>query len=138
MSRASDTRLGLAEFLTELQAELSKARSQAKMDDLKVSVDRVTLEVDILYTLTQSAESPTSMKPEFWVLGSAAQNAKDDAGSPHQNMQHLIVQLTPTPEADPEDHPDHLTATSLLQPVRLPRGELTTKRPTEGRGGPSV
>jgi hypothetical protein len=41
---------------------LSKALVQAETDDLKFSVDGVTLEVDISYTLTQSAESPKRVK----------------------------------------------------------------------------
>jgi hypothetical protein len=99
---------------------LSKARAQAEAGDLKFSVDGVTLELDISYTLTQSVGSPTRVKPEFWVDGSAAQEAKDGAGTAHRNMQHLIVRLTPTPEAADADESEEVAAISLLPRARLP------------------
>ena len=123
MFQGSDARLGLAEYLTGLQAELSKARAQAERDDLKFSVDGVTLEVDFSYTLIASAESPTRVKPEFWVLGSAAQEAKDDAGTAHRDMQHLIVRLTPRSEAADADGPEEVAAIPLLSRARLPDAE---------------
>ncbi|MFC4174162.1 trypco2 family protein [Microvirga sp. GCM10011540] len=84
MSRSSDTGLGLAEYLTALQAELSTAGAQAKRNDSKFSIDGVTLQVDISYTLVASADSPTSTKPQFWVLGPATQDTKDGNSPVHQ------------------------------------------------------
>lgn len=52
-SLASNTPLGLAEFLAAVQAELC-----AGEHDLRFSVDCVTLEVDVSSTLSISPESP--------------------------------------------------------------------------------
>ena len=123
MSLESDARLGLAEYLTRLQAELSKARVQAESDNLKFSADGVTLEVDISYTLTQSAELPATVKPEFWVLGSAAQEAKDGDGTAHRDMQHLIVRLTPRPEAADAEESEVVSVISSLPRAPLPDAE---------------
>jgi hypothetical protein len=120
MPRGPDARVGLAEFLTELQTELSKARSRADRRDLEFSVDGVTLEVDVSYTLTESRDdAPTGVKPEFWVVGSATQNASDAAGSAHSQTQHLIVQLTRRPETADADESDHVAPLSLLPPAPL-------------------
>jgi hypothetical protein len=121
----------LAEFLTELQAELSKARSQAETDDLEFSVDGVTLDVDISYTLTQSPESPTRVKPEFWVLGSAAQDATVGAGAAQGNMQHLSVRLTPRLVAADMDEPKEVAPLSPLPRAALPDAEEMTNRTTK-------
>jgi hypothetical protein len=118
MSRESDAQLGLAEYLTQLQAELSRALAQREADDIKFSVDGVTVELDIIYTLTQSAGSPTSVKPEFWLLGPGAQAG---AGSAHRNQQHLIVQLTRKPET--ADEPEDVAAASLWPPTRSAEAE---------------
>jgi hypothetical protein len=49
------TPLGLAEFLAAVQAELGTAGEE---HDLRFSVDRVTLEVDVSSTLSISPDSP--------------------------------------------------------------------------------
>lgn len=114
MPRESDVRLRLAEYLTELQAELSRARTQSELDDSGFSLAGVTLELNVSYTLTRSAKSPATMLPEFWVLGAAARQAEDDAGATHQDIQHLIVRLAPKPEAADTDESDEVTAIPSL------------------------
>lgn len=123
MPRESDARLRLAEYLTELQAELSKARAQSELDDSRFSVDAVTLEVDISYTLTRSAKSPATMQPEFWVLGSGARKVEDAAGSTHRDAQHLIVRLSPKLEAADADESEEVATIPLLPPTRLSNAE---------------
>ncbi len=54
-SLGSNTPLGLADFLAALQAELGAG---AEDHDLRFSVDRVTLEVDVSSTLSISPDSP--------------------------------------------------------------------------------
>ena len=98
MSERSDARLGLSEFLAELGAELSKARSQTEKNKLTYDFDEVTLELDIAYTLKQSPRTPTKVKPKFWVLGRGSRDAEDGLPSPQWNMQRLILRLTPRPE----------------------------------------
>ena len=87
MSRKSDARFGLAEYLTQLQAELSRVCARAEVDDLKFRVDGVTVEVDVLCTPIESADSPTAATREFWLLGSAAQAG---AGSAHRDVQNVV------------------------------------------------
>jgi hypothetical protein len=95
MSEGSDARIGLSEFLAQLVAELSKARSQTEKDNLNYSVDAVTLELDIAFTLTQSAETPNKVKPEFWVLRRESRDVEEGLPSAQGTMQHLILRLTP-------------------------------------------
>ncbi len=123
-TRGFVARIGLAEYLTGLQAELSKACTQAVLEDLKFSVDGGTLELDISFTLTESAESPTTTKPEYWVIGSTVQEAKDDAGTTHRDMQHLIVRLASRPEAiDTEGLEEVPAIMPKLLRTRLPEAE---------------
>jgi hypothetical protein len=81
--------------MAELVAELSKARSQTDKDNLNYGVDEITLELDIAYTLTESADTPNKVKPEFWVLRRDWRDAEDESPSAQWNMQHLILRLTP-------------------------------------------
>lgn len=85
-------------ILTELGAVLSKARAQMEKQQPNYGVDEVTLELDIAYTLTQSANMPTKVKPEFWVLGRGLRDAKDGVPSAQWDTQHLILRLTPRME----------------------------------------
>jgi hypothetical protein len=117
MSEWSDARLRLSEFLGELEAELGKARSQTEKDNLTYHMDEVTLELDIACTLTKSAESPTKVKPEFWVLGCGSRNAEE--GLPSQcNVQRLILRLTPRLKVMPAGGSEHVEEISRLPPER--------------------
>lgn len=119
MFQEDEARLGLAEYLAGLQAELSKARVQAERHGLQFSADGFTLEVDISYTLARSADSQPTAKPEFWVLGADAQEAKDGALFPRRAMQHLIVRLSPRSQAMDADTSQDVPP-STLPPARLP------------------
>ena len=119
MSEKSDTRLGLSEFLVELVAELSKARSQMEKDNLNYGVDDVTLELDIAYTLTQSADTSTKVKPEFWVLRRGSRDAEDGLPSAQWNMQRLILRLTPRLEVVHAGESEYVETISSLLPARL-------------------
>lgn len=120
MSTWSDGRIGLEEYLTGLQAALSKSREQAELDKLMFGVDGVTVEVDVSYTIGQRAGSSTTAGPEFWVLGTAAQGAKEAGGVSDRNTQRLVVRLTQRP-ADPElDASAEVAATSSPPRPSLP------------------
>lgn len=97
---ASDTGIGLADYLTALQAELSVAGAQADKGNSKFSVDGVTIQVDISYTLIPVADAPMRTKPKFWVPGPATQDAKDGTGSVPQTTQQLSVRLSSRQEVN--------------------------------------
>src|SRR5689334_11326605 len=90
----SDARIRLSEFLEELKAELSKARSQMESDNVTYHMNEVTLEFDIACTFSKSPEIPSKGKPEFWVLGRGSANAEDSC-LPQSSAQRLILRLTP-------------------------------------------
>jgi hypothetical protein len=46
-------RIGLADFLTDLRAELSEAQSRAAGDSLKLGVEEISLTLEVAYTLTK-------------------------------------------------------------------------------------
>ncbi|MBP6733643.1 MAG: hypothetical protein KA142_02930 [Chromatiaceae bacterium] len=119
MSEVADARIGLSEFLAQLVAELSKARSQTEKDNLNYSMDVVTLELDIAYTLTQSADAPTKVKPEFWVLRSGSRDTEEGLPSAQWNMQHLILRLTPRLEDVHAGESEYIETISRLPPERL-------------------
>lgn len=118
MSEGSEARLRLSEFLVELRAELSRAQWQTEKDNLNFVVDVVTLELDIAYTFTQSMETPTKVKPEFWVLGRGARGAEDAMHSAHWNAQHVILRLTPRLEDVDASGSEFAERMSRLPPKR--------------------
>lgn len=119
MSDGSDARIGLSEYLAQLVAELSKARSQTEKDNLNYDVDAVTLELDIEFTLTQSADTPTKVKPEFWVLRRESRDAEEGLPSAQWNRQHLILRLTPRLEDVHAGESEYVGMISRLPPKRL-------------------
>jgi len=119
MSERPDVQLGLSEFLTELVTELSKARTQSEKDNLNYGVDAVTLELDVAFTLTQSADTPTKMKPEFWVLQRGSRDAEDGLPSAQWNMQRLILRLTPKLEDVNAGEIEYVETIARLPSARL-------------------
>ena len=63
-------RIGLAEFLTDVRAELSEAQSRAAEDSLELGVMEISLTVDVAYTLTRGGEVSAGVRAKFWVLAS--------------------------------------------------------------------
>lgn len=107
-------RLGLADYLTELQAELNKARLQYDAEDLGFSVDGFTLELDVMFTMERSAHLPAKAKPQFWVQGLAAQNETETTKSATPSVQRLIVRMSPGPRDQSMEDPDEIQATTPL------------------------
>jgi hypothetical protein len=119
MSEGSDVRIGLSAFLAQLVAELSKALTQLEKDNLNYSVDEVTLDLDVAYTITQSADTPAKVKTEFWVLGSGSRDAEDKLPLAQSNMQHLILRLTPRLEDVEAGESEYVGTISRMPPKRL-------------------
>ena len=91
-------RIGLAEFLTDLRAELSEAQSRAAKDSLKLGVEEISLTLNVTYTLTKEAEASAGIKAKFWVLASAEAGAKGSLSSEQADTQQLTLTLKPRVE----------------------------------------
>jgi hypothetical protein len=94
MGNAED-RIGLVEFLTDLRAELSDAQSRAAKDALKLTVDEITLVLDVAYTLTKNVETSGKVSAKFWVFASAEVGAKGARSSEQAHTQQLTLTLKP-------------------------------------------
>jgi hypothetical protein len=97
MDRFED-RIGLAEFLTDLRAELSEAQSRARGDALKLGVDEITLSLDVAYTLTKGGEASAGVRAKFWVFASGEAGLKGTVSSERAGTQRLTLTLKPRVE----------------------------------------
>ena len=93
-----EDRIGLAEFLTDLRAELSEAQSRAAQDSLKLAVEEISLTVDLAYTLAKGGEVSAGVRAKFWVLASAEAGAKASGSSERARTQTLTLTLKPRVE----------------------------------------
>jgi hypothetical protein len=91
----SEDRIGLAEFLSDLRAELSEAQSRAAHDPLKLGVEEISLTLEVAYTLTKAGEVSGRVRANFWVLGSAEGGAKASRSSDRARTQQLTLTLKP-------------------------------------------
>ena len=90
--------IGLAEFLTDLRAELGEAQSRAADDPLKLGVEEITLTLDVAYTLTKGGEGSAGVKARFWVLASAEAGVKASVSAERTRTQTLTLTLKPRVE----------------------------------------
>jgi Trypsin-co-occurring domain 2 len=95
---AEEDRIGLADFLTDLRAELSKAQSRAAGDPLKLGVEEISLTLEVAYTLTKAGETSGGVKAKFWVFASAEAAAKGSLSSERAGTQQLTLTLKPRVE----------------------------------------
>jgi hypothetical protein len=93
-----EDRIGLAEFLTDLRAELSEAQSRAAGDSLKLGVEEISLTLEVAYTLTKGGEASAGAKVKFWVFASAEAGVKGSLSSERVNTQQLMLTLKPRVE----------------------------------------
>jgi hypothetical protein len=115
MARGSDAPLKLAEFLTELQAELSDVVSQSEGRDVGFRVDGVTVDLDVSWSLGTSREG--TVKPEF-AVESVARHANEAAGTANDHRRHLTVHFSRLPAI--ADASDDVVGPALLPPPSLP------------------
>ena len=80
-------RIGLAEMLTELRAQLLKARGEGADETLKFEIADVEIEVEI--ATTKEAEGKGGVK--FWVY-----NAEAGVAASQGTTQRLKLKLRPT------------------------------------------
>ena len=90
-----EDRIGLAEFLTDLRAELSQAQARAKGDALKLGVEEIELTLEVAYTLSKSREAEGRVGAKFWVFASAEAAAKGSVGTERTRTQELTLTLKP-------------------------------------------
>lgn len=88
-------KLGLADFLSDLRAELDEAARRAEGESLKLEIDQVTLSLDVAFTIGKKGEGSAAAKAKFWVFASAEVNAKGELSSQRVNTQHLSLTLKP-------------------------------------------
>ena len=93
-----ENEIGLADFLTDLRAELSEAQSRASQDSLKLGVEEISLTLEVAYTLTKGGEASAGVRAKFWVLASAEAGVKGSLSSERARTQQLTLTLKPRVE----------------------------------------
>jgi hypothetical protein len=91
-------RIGLAEFLTDLRAELSEAQTRASQDSLKLGVEEISLTLEVAYTMTRTGEASAGVQAKFWVLASAEAGVKGSSSAERARTQQLTLTLKPRVE----------------------------------------
>ena len=95
---SEEDRIGLADFLTDLRAELSVAQSRAAGDSLKLGVEEISLTLEVAYTLTKAGEASAGVKAKFWVFAEAEAGVKGSLSSDRARTQQLTLTLKPRVE----------------------------------------
>jgi Trypsin-co-occurring domain 2 len=90
-----ENQIGLAEFLTDLRAELSEAQSRSAQDLLKLGVEEISLTLEVAYTLAKAGEASAGVRAKFWVLASAESGVKGSVSSGRARTQQLTLTLKP-------------------------------------------
>jgi hypothetical protein len=93
-----DSALGLADFLSDLRAELADAAKRAEHDSLKLGVEEVTVSLDVAVTIAKTGEASAKATAKFWVFASAEAGVKGGLSSERATTQHLTLTLKPRTE----------------------------------------
>jgi Trypsin-co-occurring domain 2 len=93
-----DGPLGLADFLSDLRAELAEASKRAEHESLKLGVEEVTVSLDVTVTLAKKGEASAGAKAQFWVFASVEGGVKGELSSQRAATQHLTLTLKPRTE----------------------------------------
>lgn len=104
--------LGLADFLSELRAELAEAQRRSSGDPLKLALGPVELSLEVAYTLEKSGEADAKVKAKFWVLEFGEAGASGSVRSERMRTQHLKLVLTPRVEEKTVDASGAVTTVS--------------------------
>ena len=130
-----EDRIGLAEFLTDLRAELSEAQSRAAGDSLKLGVEEISLTLQVAYTLTKGGEASAGVSAKFWVFASAEGGVKGSRSSERANTQQLTLTLKPRVEQVVIDRQGQQTMVTRGVDVEgaLAAGEEQPAPPSPGR-----
>lgn len=87
--------LGLADFLSDLRAELAEASRRAEAEDLKLGVEAVTVSLDVAVTVAKKGEASARASAKFWVFAAAEAGASAEYSTQRAATQHLTLTLKP-------------------------------------------
>jgi Trypsin-co-occurring domain 2 len=90
--------MGLADFLSDLRAELAEASKRAEQESLKLGVEEVEVELDVAVTLEKRGEATAKASAKFWVFASAEAGVTGGLSSQRVTTQHLTLTLKPRTE----------------------------------------
>lgn len=90
--------IGLADFLTDLRAELRDAMTRADGDPLKLGIEELTVALDVGVTIAGKAGASASAKAKFWVFASAEATLQGEVSRQKVTTQHLTLKLKPRME----------------------------------------
>jgi len=90
--------LGLADFLSDLRAELAEASKRAEQDSLKLGVEEVTVSLDVAVTLAKKGTASAKASAKFWVFASVEGGVTGELSSQRVATQHLTLTLKPRTE----------------------------------------
>jgi hypothetical protein len=97
-SEAFDGAMGLADFLSDLRAELAEASKRAEHESLKLGVEEVMVELDVAVTIAKRGEASAKASAKFWVFASAEAGVTGERSSQQVTTQHLTLTLKPRTE----------------------------------------
>jgi len=90
--------LGLADFLSDLRAELAEASERAQSDSLKLGVEEVTVSLDVAVTIAKKGGASAKAGAKFWVFASVEGGVQGERSSQRVSTQHLTLTLKPRTE----------------------------------------
>lgn len=90
--------MGLADFLSDLRAELGEASRRAEDEPLKLRVREVTTTLDVSMTIEKSADASVRAKAKFWVFASAEAGVAGRITAQRVATQRITLALTPRVE----------------------------------------
>jgi hypothetical protein len=88
-------KLQLADFLSDLRAELDEAVQRAEGQPLKLEIDELTLSLDVVFTKAKKGGAEVGAKAKFWVFASADAKVNAELSSQRVDTQHLTLTLKP-------------------------------------------
>ena len=132
---AEEDRIGLADYLSDLRAELSEAQSRAAGDSLKLGVEEISLTLEVAYTLIKAGEASAGAKAKFWVFAETEAGVKGSLSSERASTQQLTLTLKPRVEQVVIDQRGQQTTVTRGLDVEgsLAAGEEQPTLPSPGR-----
>ena len=107
----STERVGLADYLTELGAELEEAGRRAEGSPLRLAVQEVTVTLEVAVTKARQGSGAGKLSAKFWVLNAEAGGGVERS-SQRVGMQHVTLKLKPRVESVIVDDQGHGQVTS--------------------------
>jgi hypothetical protein len=90
-----ESALGLADFLSDLRAELTESSKRAQDETLKFGIHEVTVSLDIGVTFEKKGAGSLRASAKFWVFAKAEAGVEGELSSQRVNTQHITLTLNP-------------------------------------------